>query len=77
MGGRHRQAEHVGRADREHGDDLGRGALRIGQMGLADLFADRHHDALPADHGAEAERDGDRDLHPERDEFGRGVERPL
>ena len=42
--------------------------LRVGQMGLADPLAHRHHDALPAHHGAEAQRDGDADLHPERDE---------
>ena len=38
---------------------LGGGALAIGQVRLADLFADRDDDALPADHGAEAERDRD------------------
>ena len=67
----------VGGADRRHGDEFGRGALAVGQMRLADLLADGDDDALPADHGAEAERDRDRDLHPGRDELGRAVERPL
>ena len=72
-----RQAVHVGRADRRHGDDLGRGALRVGKMRLADALADRHDDALPADHGAETQGDRDRDLHPGRDELGRVIELPF
>jgi hypothetical protein len=36
--------------------------LRICQMRLADLLADRDYDTLPADHRAKPERDGDRDL---------------
>ena len=59
-----------------HGDELGCGALAIGQMRLADLLADGDDDALPADHGAEAERDRDRDLDPGRDELGRVVDVP-
>ena len=46
-------------------------------MGLADLFADGDDDALPPDHGAEAERDGDGDLDPGRDELGRVIDRAL
>ena len=38
-------------------DDFGTSALRIGQMGLADLLADGDDNALPADHGAEAKRE--------------------
>ena len=49
------------------GDKFRGGALPVGEMALADLLADRHHDALPADHGAETERDRNRDLHPERE----------
>ena len=72
--GRDRQAVHIGRADGQHRHHLGRGALRVGQVRLADLLADRHHDALPADHRAQAERDGDRDLDPQRNELGRVVD---
>src|SRR3981189_2855445 len=57
------------------GARVGRSALRVGEVGLADLLADGDHDALPADHGAEAERDRDRDLDPARNELGRAVER--
>ena len=39
-------------------------------MALADLLAHRHDDALPAHHGAQAQRDGHGHLHPQRDEFG-------
>ena len=38
---------------------LGRRALAVGQVRLADLLADGDDDALPADHRAEAERDRD------------------
>src|SRR5665213_1951936 len=44
-------------------------------MGLADLLANGDDDALPADHGAEAERDRNGDLDPARNELGRAVER--
>ena len=37
--------------DRGGRDQFGRGALPVGQVGLADLLAHRHHDALPAHHG--------------------------
>ena len=46
-------------------------------MRLADLLTDRDHDTLPADHRAKPERDGDRDLDPERNVFGRIVELAL
>ena len=62
------KAEPVGRADGDHRGDLRRRALRVGQVVLADLLADRDDDALPADHRAEAERDRDGDLDPARDE---------
>ena len=54
MGGAHGQAAEVGQADRGHRHELGRGPLGVGQVGLADLLADRHHDPLPADHRARA-----------------------
>ena len=47
-----------------------RGALRVGQVFLADFFADGDDDALPADHGAHAERQGNRHLHPGGNELG-------
>ena len=46
-------------------------------MGLADLLADGDDDALPADHGAEAEGERDGDLDPGGDEAGGGVEELL
>src|SRR5262245_42964567 len=39
-------------------------------MVLADFFADRHDNALPADHGAEAKSKSDGNLHPQRNEAG-------
>ena len=50
-----------------HRHDLGRRALAIGQMLLADLFADRDDDALPSDHGAKPKRERDRHLYPDRE----------
>ena len=44
-------------------------------MGLADLLADRDDDALPTDHGAKPEGEGDRRLDPDRDEVGDAVDR--
>ena len=67
------ETEHVGGADRAHRDQFGRRALRIGEMRLADLFANGDDDAFPADHRAEAERESDRDLHPRRDEARRAL----
>src|SRR5882672_6706756 len=46
-------------------------------MGLADLLPDRDDDPFPSDHRAEAERDRDRHLYPDRDEFRGGVKRLL
>ncbi len=37
-------------------------------MRLADLLANRHHDALPAHHRSEAQRESDSNLHPRWDE---------
>ena len=64
MSSRNRQTEHVCGADCTGSDKLGRRSLRVGQMRLADLLADRDHDAPPPDHGAEPERDGNGHLHP-------------
>ncbi len=60
--------------DREHGDQLGRRALCVGEMRFANLLADRAHDALPADGRAETECLGDRDLDPQRDEVGQRLQ---
>ncbi|MNE31782.1 hypothetical protein D3C80_1253650 [compost metagenome] len=70
LGGGHGQAVQVGGTDGEHGHGFGRRALGVGQVRLADLFADRDHDALPADHGAKAQGDGHGDLDPEWNEMG-------
>ncbi len=70
----HRQPKLVGGDDRRHRRDFGRRALAVGQVVLADLLAHRHHDPLPADHGAQAQRERDRDLHPGRDELGGQVD---
>ena len=48
----------VGKTDGRHGDQLGGGALGIGQVGLADLLGHRDHDPLVADHGADAQAKG-------------------
>ena len=66
---RHARRRRPGRWSR-HRHQLGRGALGVGEVRLADLLADRHDDALPADHGAEAERQRDRELDPQRDVVG-------
>src|SRR5262249_31353794 len=63
--------------DRSGGDHFGAGALAIGHVNLADFFPDRDDDALPSDHGAQSERDRDRDLDPQGNELGRVVERCL
>lgn len=61
MRGRKRQAKVIGAEDRRGGDQLRPGALRVGEVRLADL-GERDGDTLPAGHGAETERDGDRHL---------------
>src|SRR5258708_29359256 len=67
----------IGGEDGAHGDEFGRRALSIGEVGFADLFADRDYDPLPADHGAETERESDRDLDPSGNEPRRSVEPTL
>src|SRR5215470_19867379 len=62
------QAQVVRNADRRHRGDLGGRTLCIAQMRLANLLADRHHDSLPANHGAEPECHGHGHLHPGRNE---------
>jgi hypothetical protein len=54
-----------------HRHQFGGGALGVGQVLLADALADGDHDALPADHRAQAERQRHRDLHPWRNELRR------
>ena len=54
----------VCQADGRRGHQFGRGALGVGQVRLADLFADRNDDPLPADHRAQAQREGDGHLDP-------------
>ena len=68
VGGTDWECRVIGHSDGRHGGDFRGSALRVGQMVLADFFADGDHDALPADHGAETESDRDGDLDPERDE---------
>ena len=58
MGRTDRETEVVGHHDRAHGHRLSRSALAVGEMVFADFFADCFDDALVADHGAEAEREG-------------------
>ncbi len=70
---RYRQTEGIRGLDRRHCDQLRGGALRVGQMRLADLLTDGHDDALPAHHRPESQRDGHRDLDPERNELRGGV----
>ncbi|PAV68272.1 hypothetical protein WR25_10641 [Diploscapter pachys] len=64
---RHRHGEAISKQDRRRSHQLGRHAHAIGEVGLADPFADGDNDPPPADHRAEAQRDRDGDLHPERD----------
>src|SRR3981081_3096704 len=49
------------------GDQCGGCTLRVSKMRLADLLPDSHDDALPADHGAKAERERHGALDPCRD----------
>ena len=76
MGGRDRQAERISGADCRSGDKFRGSTLPVREMALADLFANRHHNALPADHGAETERDRNRHLHPDGNELGRSINHP-
>ncbi|MNP32473.1 hypothetical protein D3C76_1256540 [compost metagenome] len=74
MGRGDRQAVDVGHADGAGGGDLRAHALGIGHALLADLLADGAYHALPSDHGADAERQGHRQDHPEGRVFGGGGE---
>ncbi|MNO39313.1 hypothetical protein D3C76_294380 [compost metagenome] len=70
MGGRNRQAEHVGHTDRARGSDLCRHALGVGHALLADLLANGQYHTFPADHGTDTQGQGHGDDHPERCIFG-------
>jgi hypothetical protein len=59
-------------ADGQHCRDFGSSSLRIGEVILSNFFADRDHDALPADHRAHTECESDRDFDLCWNEF-RGV----
>ena len=74
MRGTDRQSIHFSGANGRHGNEFGGRARGIGQMRFADFLADRHHDPFPADHRAQAQRDGNGDFHPRRNELG-GVAR--
>ena len=74
MRGADRHAVLIGGDDGDRGHDFSRGALRVGQVLLADLLAHGDDDALPAHHGAEAQSDGNRDLDPGGNVLGRVVE---
>ena len=75
MGRADGKAEPIGKADGCHGDQFSRSSLTIGHVGLSDLLADRDDDALPTDHGAKSEGEGDRRLDPDGDEVGDPVDR--
>ena len=62
-----KQAEQVGRFDRGESDDFRGGTLSVGQVRLADLFADRDHNALPTNHRAQTQRDRHGKLDPGRE----------
>ena len=70
VGGTDGQAEIVRSKDCGHCNEFGAGTLGVGEMFLADFFADGDDDALPADHGAESECKGDRHFDPARNELG-------
>ncbi len=49
--------------------------LRVGEVAFADFFSDGHHDALPADHRAQAQSEGHGTFHPHGNDIwwsGRG-----
>src|SRR5262249_45939344 len=74
VGCRDREAEIVRSRDRPHRDNLGRPTLAIGQVLLANPFADRNDNAFPSDHGSQAKGESNRYLYPIRNEFGGVVE---
>jgi len=55
--------------NRPHRNQLGGGALRVGQIIFADLFANSDDNPLPADHRADAERYRDRHFDLGQDEL--------
>ena len=56
---------------------VSRQPLSIGQVRLADLFADGNDNALPADHRSQPERERNRNLNPWRNELGRVIQHAL
>jgi hypothetical protein len=74
VGGADGQSEIVCGEDGGHGDEFGSGALGVGEVFLADFFANGDDDALPSHHGAEAEGESHSDLHPRGDELGSFVD---
>ncbi len=77
MRGTDRQAEVIGGEDGEHGHQLGAGALCVGKVLFADLFANGDDDALPSDHGAHAQSQSHGNLYPGGNELGGLVDRGL
>src|SRR5580700_2346719 len=74
VGGGNRHVEIIRTENGEGSDDFSGGALSVGEVLLADFLADGDDDAFPANHGAEAESDGDGDLDPGGDELCRVVQ---
>lgn len=75
MGRADRQSKPGSDADRARCDKLSRGALCVGEMAFAYFFADCDDDAFPADHGADAECESDRDEDPSGCVVGETAER--
>ena len=74
MGGAHGKPQHIGDADGHHGNEFRSRSLSVSHVSLADLLADGHHNALPADHGSQSQRQRHCDLDPERDEVGDAID---
>jgi hypothetical protein len=64
----------IGKDDRAGGDQFGTGALGVGEVLFADFFADGDDDALPSDHGAQAEREGDGKFYPPGNKLGEMIQ---
>lgn len=77
MGGADRKSKIVRGRDGRRGGYFCRCALAVGQMIFADLFAHRHHDALPSHHRAQSERERHSHFDPDGDELGRLVDMTL